>query len=360
MVVMRGVLAGIGVALAGWPLGVSLPVRFAAPTSASAATATAPDPARARALVERAKAAKKMASDALDVDGTETAARGLDQVLSCRLPKLECNSMALAISDPNARVGALVARTVQLANEVLQPNISAAKIVSLEPRVVDAERYAHQAYDQAKKNGADRAERQRKMDAEAQSVAAATLACGSNEGACSARCDKGEAAMCLAYAVRLRNAKPPKLDDARKYLDKGCALQSLHACAEINGIDEQIKREDEKNRAWNDVRAIGDDLAKNDYHHTFGLRNAMSESSAMAMLQMGMYVRALAAEQYCPAKAEFLARASEAEFEQRAADHCADDPPTSNAITGVTVTLTEQCKAAFAIPCADPPHDPRQ
>lgn len=56
----------------------------------------------------------------------------------------------------------------------------AAKIVSLEPSVVDAEHYARQAYDQAKKNAADRADHQKKMDAESKSVSVATGDCGSS------------------------------------------------------------------------------------------------------------------------------------------------------------------------------------
>jgi hypothetical protein len=95
---------------------------FAPPArSAPASTANAAELARARAIVDRAKAAKKMASDALDLDGTEAAARGLNQALSCRVGKQQCSAVALSMADPSARVGALVGRAARLANDVLQP-----------------------------------------------------------------------------------------------------------------------------------------------------------------------------------------------------------------------------------------------
>jgi hypothetical protein len=331
-----------GIVLAGGLAGLLHPTQLArVPASLASATVAAPPPSvarelvRARAIVARAKAAKKMASDALDVDGTAAAARAFDEVLACRTSKQECTALALSMSDPNSRVGALVARASRAANQVLQPNLLAASIVSLEPDVAEAELYARQARDQAKKNAADRAEHDKKMSAEAQSIAAATVACGSSETACKARCDKGEGPMCLAFAVRLRNATPPKLDDARRYMAKACDLQLEHACAEIGGIGEQIKRDAETNRAWTDVQALGDELAQETYEYAFDLLGIVTE-------------------RYCPAKGDFLARASEAEFAKRAAEHCTESPPTGLSIEGVTVTLPEQCKAAFATPCPEP------
>jgi hypothetical protein len=229
--------------------------------------------------------------------------------------------------------------------------MTVATIVSLEPNVAQAEGDARQALGQARKIAAERAEHQKTMDAEAKSVAAATVACGPDEGACSARCTKGEAAMCFALAVRLRGASPPKLDDARTTMAKACGMGFLHACAEVAGLDDQIRDADETNRAWSDVRASGDDLAKAAYQQELALGAATSLAGAMALDRMGAYVRMIASERYCPAKAEFLARASVADFEQRAEEHCAADPPTNDGITGVTVPLSEACKAAFAVAC---------
>jgi hypothetical protein len=317
-----------------------------------------------RAIALRATAAKKMAFDALDIDGTEAAARGLDQVLGCRATKQECNNLALSMRDSNARVGALAGRAVRAANEVLEltaersgPRESsrlAAKAASFEPSVLEAERSARQAYDQAQKNAADKAEHQRKMDAEVQAISAATAACGSNEAACSSRCDKGEAPMCLAFADRLRGATPPKIAEAQRVAAKACGMQLQHACDEVSRIDEEIDRQDQADRAWTHVRGIGDELTRAQFQQELGIRNAMSQSGAMALQQMALYVNVLVTEQYCPAKSEFLARASEAEFEQRAADHCAGDPPTNDGVTGAVVPLAEQCKAAFAVACAFP------
>jgi hypothetical protein len=292
-----------------------------------------------------------MASDALDVDGTEASARGLNQALSCRVSKQQCTALALSVTDPSARVGALVGRAARLANDVLQPNLTGATIVSLEPSVTEAEGDAREALGQARKNAAERAEHQKTMDAEARSIAAATVACGSDEGACSARCAKGEAPMCFALAVRLRSANPSKLDDARTTMAKACGMRLLHACAEVAGLDDQIRSVDETNRAWIDLRASGDDLAKAAYQQELALGTAESLPGQMALQRTAVYVRVIVDERYCPAKAVFLARASVTEFEQRAAEHCAADPPTNDGITGVTVPLTEACKAAFAVAC---------
>jgi hypothetical protein len=125
----------------------------------------------------------------------------------------------------------------------------------------------------------------------------------------------------------------------------------LHACAEVAGLDDQIRDADVTNRAWADARASGDDLAKTAYQQELATGTAESLAGAMALGQTSVYVPVIIDERYCPARAEFLARASEAEFERRVAEHCTVDPPTNDGIAGVAVPLTEACKAAFAVAC---------
>ena len=102
---------------------------------------------------------------------------------------------------------------------------------------------------------------------------------------------------------------------------------------------------------WHDVQEAGDDIAQKRYVDEFVRANAMTVRNARALQRAAVFVRGEIAETYCPAKKAFVKNTNAAEFNKRVAGHCKDDPPTGNGPGGGSVTLTMQCRAAFATPC---------
>lgn len=241
--------------------------------------------------------------------------------------------------------------SIALAKEFLA-NLSSPQIVALESHMTKAEGFAKKATEEAQNVVAARAEQEKKMQDKAQSISDATIACGSNEPARRSRCDKGEALFCLAWGVRLHNGKPPKLEEAKAFMQKACAANVQHACTAIQGIDQQIAETRSKgDDLWAEVQRVGDDLATKRFQADLLRQFPNTYRTQISVGRMATFVSALVKEQYCPSKKEFIANASAADFSRRAALHCKDDPPTASGISGVQVTLTQQCRDALATLC---------
>ncbi len=315
-------------------------------------------------LLTRCEAAREQARKAVQLDGNPDTRLIAERIGNCQGDLQTC-----LVDIPNmaktAPVGAYAGAALYLTRHVMShhrdqsgrwfplsngvPNPQ--EITATEPEVAGAERGAAKAMEEAQKVLDARAEQQRKMDAEAQSISDATTACSSNESACKSRCDK-EPMFCLAWAVRLRNARPPKLNDAKTYMQKGCTGGVLHACAAIAGIDQQIQQAAaEVESLWSAVTEAGDDLTQKRHQVTMVSQMANNPRLMQSVRTMQTINQAIVVEKYCPTKKAFITGASFAEFQARATKHCRDEAPTGRGLSGADVTLTADCQNVYATAC---------
>lgn len=66
---------------------------------------------------------------------------------------------------------------------------------------------------------------------------------------------------------------------------------------------------------------------------------------------MHLHHEMLVKDGFCPARKEFVKAAGQGAFTKRAAEHCKGEPPTESGVPGVGVTLTNECRSAFASGC---------
>jgi len=327
--------------------------------SSSASTAVADERTRAGAILDRVAAIKAATDEALALDGTEAAIQVRRQMYSCQGDKIACARQL----ESHSKTGALIG----LADAVLHPvptYLPSWKRAAFLPRdlrpILGIENDLPVAEDLVKKAGQEaqrvadaRAEQQKKLDAEAPAISDAAEACAKNESACKAKCDTGkDGYSCLAWAAKLRNARPPKLADAKSYIQKSCNAGVQHGCTAIPIVDKQIQDASaEVESLWSYVRSAGDDLTLK--RHQTGIVATMANRPHLKVQvqQMRAINDAIFKERYCPAKKDFLASASSGEFQHRAAAHCKDDPPTGTGLSGTEVTLTSECQAVYASPC---------
>jgi len=64
------------------------------------------------------------------------------------------------------------------------------------------------------------------------------------------------------------------------------------------------------------------------------------------------YLATAAVGQYCTARKEFIQRSSVQEFRKRATEHCKNDPPSAQGLSGAQVPLPQQCAAVFGMSCS--------
>lgn len=108
---------------------------------------------------------------------------------------------------------------------------------------------------------------------------------------------------------------------------------------------------------WNPLQEVADQIATINWkaHFAASMMPRMSPSSQaqtkMAIGRMRAHIAALTQDSYCPAKRAFISEISAAEFTRRAAEHCKNDPPVDSGEGGEEVTLTSQCKEAYATTC---------
>jgi hypothetical protein len=154
---------------------------------------------------------------------------------------------------------------------------------------------------------------------------------------------------CLAWAVRVRNAKSPKLEEARDYFQKACDGGVQHGCTSIPNIDQQIRDADAQTHdLWSSLVAIGDDLVQKTYATEILIRYGRN---TRALPRIRAVTQATLTEQYCPAKKAFVTAAGTGEFQRMASTHCKEQAPTSGSPTGDEVILTRQCQQVFATGC---------
>jgi len=171
-----------------------------------------------------------------------------------------------------------------------------------------------------------------------------------------ARCDT-EPVYCIAWAIRLRDAKPPKLAEAKPYLQKACDRGVERGCTFVAQVDQAIQQaEATVLQVWQPVEVVADDVADKRWMIQYARQNHTLPLPEVLRAEAG--ILRYAHDKLCPVKKAFVDQSGSAEFTKRAAAHCKDHPPIGSgegnfyggALSG-HVVLTSQCQAAFATPC---------
>ncbi|HWD24758.1 MAG TPA: hypothetical protein VG368_04785 [Acidimicrobiales bacterium] len=323
--------------------------------SASADAAPVPPPENprqhAQEVLDRSNAVHALADKAVQLDGTPQTGQIANNILYCRASTEICINAAKE-AEKVSKVGAYAGLAAYLADQV-NPRMVYTWILQNEHDVRDGEMLAKRAMEEAQKVVDARAAQERTMNAEVQAISAATDDCSKNEAGCKTKCDHdNDGSYCLAWAVRLRNAKTPKLADARAYFQKACDAGNQHGCVSVPGIDQQVQEAAAQvDRLWSDVTALGDDLAQKHHQAAMVRQIANTPRNMLALQRMQVIDAAIVNEKYCPAKWAFIQGASAAEFAKRAAAHCKDDAPTGPGLSGAEVTLTAECQQVYATGC---------
>jgi hypothetical protein len=345
------------------------------PSGAAPAPAPAPPPSQqdvwaqqqkdAAAILDRAQAIRTTADTAVQTDGSPQANQVRQMVQGCRGNTDVCIRYTKTL-DPKSPVGAFAG----LAGYLTQPlaslifsrsqgvnvlnTMNLQPILRVGPNLDLAEKAANKAMEEARKVADARAEQQKVMDAEAQAISVATDDCAKNEPACKAKCDNDkDGNYCLAWAVRLRNNRTPKLVDARAYFQKSCDAGNQHGCGSIAGVDQQIQAAAAQVEGlWGGVAEVGDDLAAK-YHMVSSLAKMAVNSPRLQRDVQKMIVinEAIVTERYCPARKAFIQGVNVADFAKRAADHCKNSPPTGQGLSGAEIALTTECQRVYATAC---------
>lgn len=105
-------------------------------------------------------------------------------------------------------------------------------------------------------------------------------------------------------------------------------------------------------QAWIETQGRGDEIATLMYKIRFGRQNfSQTRHKRRGLEQMEKYRAGLVRDAFCPAKRAFVSQGGVAEYNRRAADHCAKEPPTDVGVGGAEKVLTAECRAAFASGC---------
>jgi hypothetical protein len=303
-----------------------------------------------------------MADDAVTLDGDPQTARARELVRGC--DRKDRNICLQGVKDLEGHLP--VGAHAGLAGYLTQPvaayvyshrqgaglPMDLSPILAVEPNLDVAEKAAHQAMDEAQHVADARAEKQKKIDAEAADIDAATKACAASEGTCKSRCDKGEATYCLVWALRLRDAKSPRLSDARAACQKACDAGLQSACNTIADIEQRIQSATAQvENLWSSVVEVGDDLTQKVFAAEKLAKLANRPHLARALEQLRAVNHATVVERYCPARKAFLQAATAADFQRRAAAHCRDEAPSGQGLSGAVVSLTPQCTSVYATSC---------
>ncbi|GEM_PF-2977465 len=126
-------------------------------------------------------------------------------------------------------------------------------------------------------------------------------------------------------------------------------IGQLDRLAVANASAERIEKETDQ--LWDDVRSKGDSLAELAFKISFAQKHFDPGRVRRSLENMRAYRALLIENTYCPAKKAFVDGAGAAEFIKRGAQHCKEEPPTSSGLAGATITLTDECRAAFATGC---------
>ncbi|MGH7296276.1 MAG: hypothetical protein ACRELB_15155, partial [Polyangiaceae bacterium] len=334
-----------------------------APTPTTSPQATrAQQEQQATAILDRAQAVQTTADNAVALDGSPQANQVRQMIRGCRGDKNTC-FQAVKNVEAQSKVGALaglagyltqqVAPWVFSRSEGVNLPLNLQPILAVAPNLDLAEKAANKSMEEAQKVADARDAQQKQMDAEAQAISAATNDCAKSEPACKAKCDHdNDGNYCLAWAVRLRNSKTPKLTYARAYFQKACDAGNQHGCGSIAGVDQQIQNAAAQVEGlWGNVTDAGDDLAQKYHQVTMVTKMANTPRMQAAVQKMTVINQAIVTERYCPGKKAFIQGASAAEFQRRAVTHCKDQAPTGQGLSGAEVTLTAECQQVYATQC---------
>jgi len=320
-----------------------------------------PDPwQQANAVVHHAQALREAADAAVKLDGDPQTVAVRDAVRQCTGDKPSCVA-ASKTAEEKSRVGALAG----LADYLTQPlvaDISASKlgpvptpdiplVVGAAADVALAETAANDAMAEAQKVVAARA------DGKKAHVRDAMVDCEPDPTACKKKCDGGDDAHCMAWGWHLwRKVTPAKTGEAKVALDRACAANVSGACDLSAQLSSELRSATAGvDQLWAAVQDAADDIAGKSHAAEWALRVSATRQTQVAMARLRKVTAATVVEKYCPAKSEFVAATSTAEFTRRAASHCKADPPSGNeGQSGGQTPLTAECRAAFAATCPAP------
>jgi hypothetical protein len=184
-----------------------------------------------------------------------------------------------------------------------------------------------------------------------QALHEANDACAKDPSGCQQECASNPSSnkcVVLATAIDLGDPQFAKHPDSIKALDlaqKACSAGNRVACKSAESI--QAKTD----ALWGQVQAAGDRLASNRYTLAMVLQLRPTARNQRDVDTARRMEPSIIAQQYCPARADFIRQTSADEFRKRAASHCKDSPPTAQGPTGAPVALPQQCTQVFASPC---------
>jgi hypothetical protein len=110
-----------------------------------------------------------------------------------------------------------------------------------------------------------------------------------------------------------------------------------------------VERNHEIDEAWYNLYHHADKVAELRYGSDFALKVSVSPQTRIGATNMKLHRKMIIEQELCPAVREFVKMTSKAELRKRAAEHCAQEPPTGPALGGDSVELVSDCKAAFEL-----------
>jgi len=189
----------------------------------------------------------------------------------------------------------------------------------------------------AKKAADEQAARQDKHEAEGRTLRDLVPVCGSKEADCKAQCDGGQGIYCAALGVRLRDHKPPRINEAKALFARACSLSVDTGCDLSKQVDALVGDEEQEWRAlaqYTDELAIAKWSLEKINKYEVGTRGYAGDLRDNANFQ-----RAQTDEHVCPLRRAFVAKWGAADYNKRSAAHCKDEPPSGDGYSGGSVPL---------------------
>ncbi|MBN2194189.1 MAG: hypothetical protein JW751_15335 [Polyangiaceae bacterium] len=145
-----------------------------------------------------------------------------------------------------------------------------------------------------------------------------------------------------AFATAFPNSKYTELLRARAEMRAAKQRTEMAEAQAANEIAGQ----------WETVVTKADEIAQLSFKIRFAQQYlAPSPQNTRGLSNMQAYRRGLVTDSFCPAKREFIKAAGIAEYQRLAKEHCDEEAPTGSGMNGESVTLTNDCRMAFATGC---------
>lgn len=301
---------------------------------------------------DRIKAVRAEAERLAKEDG-EATVKLSRRISGCRNGFERCEEEALAMENQVAGLTGIAVYLVDVPRYV-SSEFRMKGLVGMEPKVAQAEKYIEQAKVEAEKSKDQMAAQYDALTRERAGQEAATVECDKGLTVCKKRCDEGVAAFCTALGVKLAEAKPPKFADAVDALKQACDAGWQSGCVSLEEAQKDWQVYSQKTDSlWSEVESAVDSIAEKKHIAKFAQQNLRGRRNARATERVKMHISALLKESYCPAVNTFKAERTQAEFNELAKAHCDDRPPTGTGLSGVTVTLTAECRSTYLTPCSE-------